>query len=499
MEGFEGPSVHHTSQREIFIDNENPTRIGGNAIQVIQHINHHSVSKPTDRKRFFSQLNKNWWELEDYSEIVRKLRHYAAEGKLRSIAIVTSGPVSVSSIESLELELSKAFEISGVKLPQGILSWHALNHNLDLKKIEGLVSKLNSLGADFVTFGNSKSTTTSVSMMFDSRDSVQEYVDSIEDDPIICWLDSDLEFSALIADGNEVKVGQPWPWIHMVWNEWIIQGDADFLIGDVTGDPPVPASSTILSNLRDLAKIDTMADSSRWSIRDPSYDLSEIDSSDAYFPAITGNWLDGIQITEALLWKGTLNRPLVASSNVLIETHRPWFVRGGVTVVFNRDVMKTPTPRIVIDGVTARRGDSFWLIRNTVLHRFDSRHFPFPLLHRRTHKNEGFEELISSFESRLLSDLFGASALKGTSNSLGKDDSNLVNEIGSAVSTRIIKTRRVLLEAMKTLYFVKEEMSNNEFDVILKALRKSLEKLNRLDVENSINTMAIQITHYLTD
>ena len=457
------------------------------------------ISKSVDRGGLFSQLKRDWWDVDSYSDIVRNIRHYAIKGKLRPIAIVTSGPVSESSIKSLELELSKAIEISGVRMPSGMLSWHALNHNLDIENTKNIVRRLDSLDAVFIPSGDSKSSTSSASMMIDSRDSVQGYVDSIEDDPIICWLDSDLEFSSLIVDGNEVKVGQPWPWIHMVWNEWTIQGDADILVGDVTGDPPVPASSTILSNLRDLARIGELADSSRWLIRDPSYDLSEINSSKVCFPAISGNWLDGIQITEALLWKGTLNRPLVASSNVLIEPHRPWFVRGGVTVVFNRDVMSTPTPRIVIGGVTARRGDSFWLIRNITSYGFDSRHFPFPLLHRRMQKNEGFEELISSFGSRLLSDLFGASALKGTSNTLGDDESTLSNEIHSVLSLRIEQSRRVLSDAMETLYLVKEEVLDHEFDTILEALRKSLEKLDGLDVEDSIDIMSTQISDYLAD
>jgi len=475
----------------------NQSNTGGTNIQTTPHTLFQSSSESVDRKRLFSQMKRDWWELESYSEIVRKIRHYAAEGKLRPIAIVTSGPISDSSIESLELELSRAIELSGIELPEAILSWHAINHNLDLRKSEEVVRRLNSLGASFVPSGHSNSTTPSVSMMIDSRDSVQEYVDSIEHDPIICWLDSDLEFSTLIADGNEVKVRQPWPWVHMVWNEWTIRSDVDILVGDVTGDPPVPASSTILTNLRDLAQLGRLTDSSRWSIRDPSYDLSEIHSSDACFPAISGNWLEGSKIIEALLWKGTLNRPLVASSNVLLEPHRPWFVRGGVTVVFNRDVMRTPTPRFVVNGVTARRGDSFWLIRNVILNGFVSGHFSFPLLHRRTHKSEGVEELISSFESRLLSDLLGASALKGTSNTLGNDNSSLVKEIRSALSIRVMQSRRVLSGAMETMRFVKEEIPNPEFGIILGALSKSLGNLDELDVEDSINIMSTQISDYL--
>ena len=395
------------------------------------------------------------------------------------------------------MELSKAIEVSGIELPKEILSWHAINPNLDSKKSEEVVGKLDSLGVSFIPSGYSNSFTPSVSMMMQSRDSVQQYVDSIEGDPIICWLDSDLEFSTLIYDGNEVKVMQPWPWVHMVWNEWIIGGDVDILVGDVTGDPPVPASSTILTNLRDLAQIGRLADSSRWSIRDPSYDLSEIHSSDICFPDIPGNWLEEIKIIHALLWKGTLKRPLVASSNVLLDPHRPWFVRGGVTVVFNRDVMRTPTPRIVVNGVTTRRGDSFWLIRNVILNGFSSRHFSFPLLHRRTYWNDGVKELISSFESRLLSDLLGASALKGTYNTLENDNSSLVEEIRSTISLRMIQSRRNLSEAMETMHSVKEKIPNPEFGIILGALSKSLGNLDALDVEDSINIMTTQITDYL--
>ena len=97
----------------------------------------------------------------------------------------------------------------------------------------------------------------------------------------------------------------------------------------------------------------------------------------------------------------------------------------------------------------------------------------------------------------MLSDLLGASALKGTSNTLGNDNSSLVKEIRSALSLRVMQSRRVLSDAMETMRFVKEEIPNPEFGIILGALSKSLGNLDALDVEDSINIMSTQISDYL--
>ena len=455
-----------------------------------------ALCRPLDRRQFFSQLNADWWEQAFYTELVRDLREYAIIGKLRPIAIVTSGPISEHSIESLKLELTKAVKFTGVKLPSGLLTWHALNHGLDSDALAIIIRNLRAVGAELIPTGNVHLGLDKTSRMIDAREAVQSHIDSIDDNPIICWLDSDLEFSALVTDGDELQVRQPWPWIHMVWHQWLTQDEVDIMVGDVTGDSPIPSSSTIRTNLSDLAPIHEETNGARWSIRDPAYDLSEISRPDVRFPSIGSQWSAGFDMLQLLLWKGTLNRPLVASKEILLEPHRPWFVRGGVTVVFNRSAMNTPTPRFQSNGITVRRGDSFWLVRNLHLHGYKAGHFPFPLLHRRSQTRETEDELICSFRSRFFSDLFGAAALKGTVRSLSQDRNTLRVELHFAVHSRTKQSRQMLEEAIATLKIVNGSISASDSLVVERALVETIHKLDRIDLDGVIDDLSTKISHY---
>ena len=444
----------------------------------------------------FSNLSMNWWEKTYYTQIVNEMRIMAVNGELRPIVILTSGPISLASIESLELELNMALKTSNTPLPQGMFSWHAMNHELDPPTSYLIAQRLRKLGADFNSIGDEHIGNDQTSKMYDARANVQSYAKTLEWNPIICWLDSDLEFSSLVQDGNRLSVKQPWPWLHMVWHYALNNKGVDFAVGDVTGDPPIPSSSTILTNLRDLAQIGESSDAERWSIRDPAYDLSEQDRPRVRFPPIDQDWIDG-DLANLMLWKGTLNRPLVASTTVLNKPHRPWYVRGGITVVFDQSVLNESTPRFICSGQSIRRGDSFWLIRILMVKGFSAGHFPFPMLHRRSITVRDSAELVQSFQSRFFADLFGAAALKGTVQFLEGRDDNLHYCIEKSLQSRASRSFNVLSEALETLTLVEGELSVADFTLINVALTNTIAKLEFVDIEGASSELHEQIHQFL--
>jgi len=446
---------------------------------------------------YFSDLETQWWKRPFYTQIVKEIRITSQGGNLRPIAIVTSGPISRSSVGSLELELAKAQEVTGVALNSGLLSWHALNHELGASEIEEITEVLRRVSAEFIIAGGAHVGDDKTSIMYDARAAVQTYIQRLEGDPIICWLDSDLEFSALIANEDELRITQPWPWVHMVWDQWLNGESVDIAVGDVTGDPPIPASSTILTNLRDLAQNGEVVNGSRWSIRDPAYDLSEIAKPDVLFPQCKGIWPSQLEIVESILWKGTLNRPLVASEEILSQPHRPWFVRGGLTVVYNHKAMSTSTPRFNCLGFTARRGDSYWLVYNIQHMGLTVGNFPFPLLHCRGELNIDRVELIQSFRTRFFGDFFGAASLKGTVASLNDSFSTLEEHIHSAISARATRSKEVLELALAELKFLNGALSPSQSAIIKLALMETLSELNGMDLKQVGSELCFQIAEYL--
>lgn len=450
-----------------------------------------------DIEPLFSELSRQWWEGAHYTGIVKDIRIAAQLGRLRPITILTSGPISENSVDSLESELYHAADVSGTNLPDGLLSWHALNHELSSCSLSRIKERMARAGAQFVGIGDAHAGDDATSRMYDARSAAQSYVDNLPGDPIICWLDSDLEFSALVQDGDLLTIKQPWPWVHMVWYQSQYGEPVDVAVGDVTGDPPIPSSSTLLTNLMDLAQKGEETNGSRWSIRDPAYDLSEIDRPKVRFPSIGTQWTADPHITQALLWRGTLNRPLVASPTILSRPHRPWFVRGGVTVVFNRAVMQTPTPRFVFAGRKIRRGDSFWLVRNLKKHGFTAGHFPFPLLHRRTHSDTAAEEMATSFRSRFFADLFGAAALKGAVVSNTQHGDSLHHHVQSALRTRASRSANVLNQSLRTLAQLNGTLNESEAEQIHRTLTETLSELASLDLHRAAEELSEQIEQYM--
>ena len=313
----------------------------------------------------FSDLTVPWWENPRYLELISFIRK-SPKTLTRDIWIVTSGPLTIDSVYSFLEELEVAENLFSIQESNKRFQWHAMNHDLSNEDSEYLQLKFANLGAKFIALGGDSQFQNTTAGMYDARKMVQEYVNSSDSNPIVCWLDSDLVNSVLVHDGANIKKIQIWPWIHMVWCAWLSQPDVDVWVGDVTGDAPVPASSTIHSNLKDLMNVGPTAGLERWKLRDPAYDYSEIRNAHLPFPPISTGFEESSDLTEHLLWKGTVYRPLVANKEILENPHRPWYVRGGVTILFNIELMKTKTPRFRFNDFQLRRGDSFWIVKNNL-------------------------------------------------------------------------------------------------------------------------------------
>ena len=121
----------------------------------------------------FSDISKNWWDIPYYNQVVIEKRIMAVDEELRPIAILTSGPISLASIASLETELEMALQSSDIPLPQGMLSWHAMNHELDLSTITHITQRLRALGAVFNAIGDEHVGDDQTSKMYDARENVQ--------------------------------------------------------------------------------------------------------------------------------------------------------------------------------------------------------------------------------------------------------------------------------------------------------------------------------------
>lgn len=459
------------------------------------------VSDSTHRRAvpdFFSNLQIPWWQNPIYNDILQELRHPQSQ-PTREIWIVTSGPLNPVSTNSFLDELERAEAMFPCPAARNVFQWHAMNHQLNQKQVRHLTQRFANVGAVFKSVSVGQSHTSTSRRMYDARDSVTEYLLSIQHNPIVCWLDSDLIASALLPVGDGLRIGQPWPWLHMVWYHWVHDSDADYWVGDVTGDPPIPASSTIFSNLTDLVHSGPTAGHERWNVRDPSYDFSEIARDVLPFPpiALGEGWEHGL--TESLLWRGTLYRPLTASVDILRQPHRPWFVRGGVTIIFNNKALIVKTPRFRYDKFHLRRGDSFWVIRNKLKHNITPRHWPFPLLHQRVNFSGPRTRLIRSFHDRFVEDLISASCLKSFAASITSADIDFAQDFLEHLQKRCIKSKEVFLASKSLVNANLDRCEALDIQAIHGALDASLQFVEKLNLEGIVNDIAPKVVEYIGD
>ncbi len=196
------------------------------------------------------------------------------------------------------------------------------------------------------------------------------------DGPLTVWIvDDDMAFCQLLADG---RVHHATSLFHRIARYRLQHPELSVLIGQYTGDPPIPAIDALGVQLVDLNAHLAIAHEqgldAPWQpppppeLQDPYYDLNEGSSEHLSTPhwwrssaATLGEALlelliafprvlHGHQVTRPLVWDASERPP------------RPSLRRGGNAVFLDLDALFVwPTPSVRCDdGICTRRGDTIW-------------------------------------------------------------------------------------------------------------------------------------------
>ena len=270
---------------------------------------------------------------------------------------------------------------------------------------------------------------------------------SLDDDPILLWLDDDLAFDALLPNCSGAKAADPWSWLHEVWQYHEDYPDIDVGLGDVMGAPPLPASSTLKTNLTDLVAHhhghEVRSSASRWDEADYYYDLSdELRDERPWIMADDVATLGRDGLLFQLFEEGCLNRPLVATEHSLSRARPGRHVRGGNTIIFNRRWVE-----LVDHPLLPRRGDTLWA---QIVSRLGGSlsHFPVPLHHLRERPVGAWDERAKGIERawlrRLEADLIGASIQRWFVRSGPSDEALDIFRDRVCLQARILRDCRAL-------------------------------------------------------
>ena len=200
--------------------------------------------------------------------------------------------------------------------------------------------------------------------------------------PRLVWmLDDDVRLTHVFWDGSRVVDRPLHNHIGVLLGLQRRYPELDVLVGEVTGDPPIPAFATLATRMTDLAHnlrllLDRQA-GDPWSVpqeslrvvsdRDAYYDLS-LDRSPAWLQPVT--WLPRVrEARTADVWRelaATVSgipfgvastRPVLARQDCfeVLDSHA---LRGGNAVFFDVDAcLEHHYPSMDIAGVATRRGD----------------------------------------------------------------------------------------------------------------------------------------------
>ena len=453
-----------------------------------------------------SHLCKPWTQNPAFCELAQGIRRQARN--LRPIYIVTSGSVSLHALEAVYLELQLAEVISKIALPKNLLYWEALNTEIDQPAIEKWVCRFNRYGLNLRAQPSVKAPVSTLGM-YAARRAAGEKISNMPDDAIVCWLDSDLEMTALCpTTEKELALIPSWPWLHLVW-DYAQRHSANVSVatGDTIGDPPLPASSVLLTNLLDLLSNHQYKQPSngvhgleRWEIADPAYDLSDLDSRpQVIFPLLPSKsaWQPlEYGLINALLWRGTLARPLVASLNTMFNPHRPWYTRGGLTILLDKRAAMTPVPCLRHQDTTCRRGDSLWMLKATCQKK--AGHFPYPLLHRRGAFSGTTDTLIASFVERGMADLLGASAAKAAGSCVNRSERTLrPDDVRTQLDTRQKKLLNCLNQAQQLLCDNKTDLPAEAYEAISQSCALLIKAAQTLALQECAVNLCQQVNQYL--
>lgn len=357
----------------------------------------------------------SWWDDAARLATVHALRDEALRGRARAIQVVTcsAGGAHLHEVTRSFLDMIEHAGLVDARVDgRPLLRW-ALVERRPCPSIDAMAAALARAGVEVVRAQAGLASATSIAAGRRACLDALVHLDC-SDSPIVALLDDDLAFDTLLSGPSGIAQAAAWPWLPALWRFHAEHPDFDVALGGVTGAPPLPASSTLATNLRDLAAalhghatLDTPA---RWSEGDYYYDLSPVRSVDAAFPLLE-RLPDAAGLLDALMIHGLLARPLVATPTTLARARPAPIVRGGNTVVFNPALLRLPHPDACLGSLRLRRADTVWAQAAESLHACRIGQLPWPLRHLRD--EQGWPAHRRRWCERLLADLGGVGLYRG--------------------------------------------------------------------------------------
>ncbi len=345
----------------------------------------------------------------------------AADGKRRSLQVLscTAGGPHLASVTKTLLDYVERSGLGQARCEgRPVLRWLVVDRGTTPE----VATMARTLEAHGIEVRHERAPSSAGASIADGRRAVMDAATGLDlsDEPIALVLDDDLGFDALLSGPSGMSEGAPWPWFHAVWAFHEAHPDVDVGLGDVTGAPPVPASSTLATNLTDLEHalrgLPGRQDAARWSEPDYYYDLAEIPvdpRSHSDLPAWHEDWHgDDSKALDALMVQGLLFRPVVATPTTVAREPQGRVVRGGNTILFHPRWLELPHPLPRLGTRRLRRADTVWVQAAISLHRCRVRHFPFPLHHFRDGASWSSTGP-RAWQERLIGDLGGAGVHRG--------------------------------------------------------------------------------------
>lgn len=358
----------------------------------------------------------SWWSDSVLRERVDALRRKAASGHLRPFQIMTctAGGPHLREVTRSFIEMSERAALGTLRrVGRPLVRWLMVQRSR-CPSIDEMAATLTSWGVEVVQQAAPQHSAHSI---FDGRRALLDAVrgHDLSDEPIVLFLDDDLAFDALYSGPEGVDLGAPWPWLPALWLYHEAHPDIDVAIGGVTGAPPLPASSTLATNLFDLEAalhgLQTYTSPQRWSEPDHYYDLSVVRTISDPYPLIAP-LPEAADLLDALMIHGTLARPLVATPTTVADSRSGQVVRGGNTAMFNLEWLKRPHPQARLGTLRLRRADTVWAQAAVSIYGCKLGQLPWPLRHIRDARG-WTAQTAQLWRERLLADLGGVGLYRG--------------------------------------------------------------------------------------
>lgn len=250
-------------------------------------------------------------------------------------------------------------------------------------------------------------------------------------EPTVIWmLDDDNRLLHAVASRDGLKMTPLHNAVGFLMGLAQLHPSVDLLVGEVCGDPPIPAMATLASRYGDLLRLaqalSRMAPEVPWLVGDAAltalerpdhyYDFADTsataDSEAAWLPRSAGAtaldvWREACDEAGDLPWGIGFTRPIPAQPK-RFDRLTPGNCRGGNAVFFNAETcLAHRYPSLHLAGIQTRRSD---MIGSALL----ARRRPdrvmqsgFSVLHQRPRRNAALPDR-ASLERLLLSDTFGS-------------------------------------------------------------------------------------------